>query len=88
MTGRIHHARPETSPRLMRVLRVLADGRWHSTLAIQTAAETVAVSACVSELRACGYAVDCRRRARRDGPVWEYSMPAPPTPLELEALRG
>ena len=86
--GGIHAAAVARSPRLQRVLRVLSDGRWHSTLAIQTLASTVATSTCVAELRACGHAVECRRRARPDGsPVWEYRMPAPPTPLELEALR-
>ena len=86
--GGIHAAAVARSPRLQRVLRVLSDGGWHSTLQIQTLASTVATATCISELRAGGHAVECRRRARRDGsPLWEYRMPAPPTPLELEALR-
>ena len=86
----IHHARPESSPRLMRVLRVLADGREHTTLEIQERARTVATATCVSELRAAGYRVRCERRSRGADrrPVWVYWMPTPPTPIELAALEG
>ena len=86
----MHNARPETSPRLMRVLRVLADGRPHTTLEIQTEARTVATGTCVSELRQCGYEIACeQRRGGEDGRrVWVYSMPRPPTALEMRALEG
>ena len=85
----IHAAHPSRSPRLLRVLRVLADGREHTTLEIQEAARTVATSTCVAELRASGYEVECRRAALADRrPVWRYRMPAPPTPIELAALES
>lgn len=84
----MHHGRPETSPRLLRVLRVLADGRPHTTWQIQEAARTVATGTCVSELRHAGFEIVCARRDRGPGrgPVWEYRMPAPPTAIELAAL--
>ena len=85
--GRIHAADPARSPRLMRVLRVLSDGREHSSRELQERADTVAAGTCVSELRAAGYDVSCRRAARAGRrPVWLYSMPSPPTALELAAL--
>lgn len=84
----MHHSHPARSARLLRVLRVLSDGREHTTLEIQEAARTVATGTCVSELRHAGYAVVCERRQRgpERRPVWVYWMPAPPTPLELAAL--
>lgn len=84
----IHAAHPSRSRRLLRVLRVLADGREHTTREIQEAARTVATATCVSELRASGYDVACRRESRDRAAVWLYSMPTPPTPLELAALEG
>ena len=85
----MHAARPSRSPRLMRVLRLLSDGREHSSREIQQGADTVAAGTCVSELRAAGYEVECRRK---DGPgrrpVWLYRMPSPPTALELAALEA
>lgn len=84
----IHNGRPETSPRLLRVLQLLADGREHTTLEIQQRGRTVAPSASVSELRACGYRIECERRSRSAdrGPVWVYWMPSPPTPIEMARL--
>ena len=86
----MHHARPETSPRLLRVLRVLADGRRHTTLDLQEKARTVAAGTCVSELRHFGYRIVCARRDRGlgRGPVWEYRMPEPPTALEMAAIEA
>ncbi|MCX8017381.1 MAG: hypothetical protein N2690_05725 [Rhodocyclaceae bacterium] len=57
----MHAARIERSARLQRVLRLLADGRWHSTLDIVNGAGVCAVNSCIAELRANGYAVACRR---------------------------
>lgn len=47
-----------SSPRLQRVLRLLQDGRWHSTLGIVQEAQVLAVSAVVSELRQNGIRVE------------------------------
>lgn len=67
----MHAARPEHSPRLQRLLAVLADGREHTSRELQDAAATVAVGTCASELRAAGYDVTCRRRGKN---VWTYQL--------------
>jgi hypothetical protein len=53
------HAAPLTSPRLQRVLRLLADGRPHTTREIVRGARVMAVNACVAELRAHGAEITC-----------------------------
>lgn len=53
------HAAPLTSPRLSRVLKLLSDGRPHTTRAIVRGARVMAVNACISELRAHGAEIDC-----------------------------
>jgi predicted transcriptional regulator len=64
------------SARLQRVLKVLGDKREHTTLEIMTRAKAPAVSAIISELRANGAVIDCKRR--HDGPNgaprWYYKM--------------
>ena len=84
----MHAADPSRSRRLLRVLRVLADGREHSSRDIQERADTVAAGTCVSELRAAGYEVRCRQETRDGRRRWLYRMPCPPTPLELSALEA
>lgn len=56
------NAAPLSSPRLQRVLRVLADGQEHSTRDIVRRARVMAVNACVSELRAHGAQILCSAR--------------------------
>jgi hypothetical protein len=71
----MHAARPERSPRLQRVLAVLADGRARTTRQIVRQARVMAVSACIAELRqhgariACWQEVDAKGRRR-----WWYRM--------------
>ncbi len=55
-----HAAKIETSERLQRVLQVLQDGQWHSTLDIMKKTYLCAVGSAISELRANGIAVECR----------------------------
>lgn len=55
-----HAARIETSDRLQKVLNVLSDGQWHSTLDIMLKTYLCAVGSAVSELRANGYDIECR----------------------------
>ncbi len=55
----MNHAKVKTSNRLQRLLRVLADGREHSTLDLSIQAKICAVSAAISELRANGYDIEC-----------------------------
>lgn len=57
----MHAARLDKSDRLQRVLALLEDGRWHSTLDIVIGAGVCAVNSCIAELRANGYSVACRR---------------------------
>ena len=60
----IHAARIEHSERLRRVLALLADGAWHSTLDVVLGANVCAVNSCIAELRANGYEVVCSRVGR------------------------
>jgi hypothetical protein len=64
------HAAPLSSPRLQRVLRLLADGRPHTTRSIVRQAHVVAVNAVVAELRAHGAEIHCERR--RVGDAWRF----------------
>ena len=57
----MHAARIEHSPRLQRVNALLSDGRWRSTREIMSEAQVCAVNSCVSELRANGLPILCRR---------------------------
>ena len=60
MTGTIHKARIGTSKRLQRFLRLLSDGRPHTSWDIIMNARVVAPGTCASELRANGIPVACR----------------------------
>lgn len=53
------HAAPLTSPRLQRVLKLLSDGKPHTTRQIVRGACVMAVNACVSELRTHGAEITC-----------------------------
>ena len=65
-----------SSPRLQRVLRLLADGRPHTTRDIVRRARVMAVNACISELRSHGAEIACVRQAAANGLgwVWYYTM--------------
>lgn len=78
--GAMHHAALENSPRLQRVHDLLKDGQERSTLDIGLNAAVCAVSAIVSELRANGAEIDCRREETPTGPVWFYRMTKPVQP--------
>lgn len=68
------HAAGLTSPRLQRVLRVLKDGRAHSTREIVRKAGVMAVSAVVAELRQHGARIVCTQQLVDDRRVWFYTM--------------
>lgn len=70
------HARLENSARLQRVLEVLKDGKWHTSLEIAMKARTVAPGSCISELRTNGFDIECRyRETTEDGRrVFEYRL--------------
>lgn len=63
----MHAARISASPRLQRVLALLADGRWHTTRTIVRRAHVMAVNACVAELRHHGAVIECRQERMPDG---------------------
>lgn len=70
--GTIHYARFEKSRRLQRLLELLLDGQWHSTLEIIHSANICAVNSAACELRENGFAVTCDQkrpaRYRLDNP--------------------
>lgn len=57
-------AKLNTSRRLQRVLAVLADGQEHSTRDIVYEADVCAVNSIISELRANGVTITCKRQSR------------------------
>jgi hypothetical protein len=69
----MHSARLTKSERLQRVADVLQDGRPHTTLDILTTARVCAVNSCVSELRANGMPILCKRQ----GDTWHYQLVRP-----------
>lgn len=79
-TGSIH-AGPLDGPRLQRVLRVLEDGRPHTTRDIVRKGRVMAVNACVAELRHHGAEISCVRQAAPNGGGWRfyYTMTKGPT---------
>jgi len=64
----MHAATLESSSRLQRVDDLLSDGLEHSTWEIMQSAHVCAVNSCISELRANGHDITCRRR----GDVFYY----------------
>jgi hypothetical protein len=76
------HAAPLTSPRLRRVLAVLADGRPRTTRDIVRKANVVAVNAVIAELRQHGAEINCVRQAAPNGEGWRfyYTMTKAPLP--------
>ncbi len=73
------HAGPLHSPRLQKLLRLLSDGREHSTLDVVRRTGVLAPGTCVSELRAHGAEVDCSLRIDAKGRRrWFYRMTREP----------
>lgn len=64
----MHSANIERSKRLQRVDKLLADGKEYSTMEIMLNAHVCAVNSIISELRANGRAIVCRRA--KD--IWLY----------------
>lgn len=61
-------AKFENSQRLQRVARVLKNGKPHTTMEIIIKAQVCAVNSIISELRANGWVIHCKRQ----GNVWTY----------------
>lgn len=68
-----------TSKRLQRVLKLLSDGRPHTTREIVRKARVMAVNACVSELRHHGAEITCSQRVEGDQRLFSYTMMKAPT---------
>ena len=66
----MHNARLADSPRLQRVARVLSDLKPHTTRDIIRSACVCAVNSAISELRANGMKVLCKR----EGDIWRYQL--------------
>lgn len=71
--GKIRAALMENSPRLQRVVKVLSDGKPHSTRDIQTEADVCAVGTIIQELKHTknGFDIICKQISRDR---WEYTM--------------
>lgn len=67
-----------TSPRLQRVLKLLADGRPHTTRDIVRKARVMAVNACISELRHHGAEIVCTQQVVNDQRRFFYTMTKAP----------
>lgn len=76
----MHAARLANSPRLLRVLRLLSDGRPHSSRDIVRRANVIAVASCVAELRVNGAEISCVQRQDPSGRGrrWIYTMTKAP----------
>ena len=86
----MNEASLDTSPRLQRVMDILADGRPHSTMEIIRGAAVCAVNSIVSELRRNGYRIVCRVESRQErgrrGRRWLYQLqPSFGTCVEIPA---
>lgn len=68
------HAAKLHSARLQRVLKVLSDGKPHTSLEITLEAGVVAVGTCISELRFRGAEITCEQVMKDDRRVWQYTM--------------
>ena len=74
------HAAGLSSPRLQRVLALLAGGRTFSTKQIVRRARVMAVSVCISELRTHGAEIVCIRQYKNEQLVFTYTMTKAPNP--------
>jgi len=71
-------AQLKNSPRLRRILTTLLDGHWVTSWALSQLHHRCAISTDISELRANGVTIDCKRVEGYDGKltVWAYQIPA------------
>lgn len=68
------NAAPLSSPRLQRVLKLLADGKEHTTRDVVRNARVMAVNACMSELRVHGAEIACSQRRVNGARRFYYRM--------------
>lgn len=72
------HAAPLSSPRLQRLLRVLSDGKPHSTWQIAKRTNNLAVGTSISELRAHGAEITCTTEIMKGKRRFFYRMTKEP----------
>ena len=74
--GKIHFARLSNSPRLQRFLKILSDGKKHTTREIQVKAKVCNPNTAKAELKENGFNVDCKlREVTEDGSkIFEYQL--------------
>jgi len=72
------NAAPLTSLRLQRVLKLLRDGKPHSTRSIVRRAQVMAVNACIAELRQHGAEITCQARIVNGARRFYYRMTREP----------
>jgi len=66
----MNYANIEKSLRLQKVITVLKDKNWHSTMDIIKRAEVCAVNSIITELRLNGFDIKCKRDANK----WLYQL--------------
>jgi hypothetical protein len=66
----MNYANIEKSLRLQKVITVLKDKKWHSTMDIIKRAEVCAVNSIITELRLNGFDIQCKRDANK----WLYQL--------------
>ena len=74
MSGQLGHIKAARldSPRLQRVLKLLSDGKPHTTREIVRKARVVAVNAAVAELRHHGAEIACVKQMAPSGFGWRF----------------
>ena len=70
----MNNASLDKSERLQRLKRFLQGGNWRSTRDIVFNTDIMSVSAAVSELRANGLDIICRKVRARQGFIWQYRL--------------
>jgi len=66
----MNYANIEKSLRFQKVIKVLKDKNWHSTMDIIKRAEVCAVNSIITELRLNGFDIKCKRDANK----WLYQL--------------
>ena len=66
----MNYANIENSLRLQKVITVLKDKKWHSTMDIIKRAEVCAVNSIITELRFNGLNIKCKRESNK----WLYQL--------------
>lgn len=69
----------DKAPLLKKAWRVMRDHKWHGSLVIHKATDTVAVGSCMADLRKKGFTVLCKRRKGFKKNRFIYKLQLTPT---------